>query len=227
MSPSRFNRDTDSNPPLFAPLAVLGEREEMADILIKYLQNPMKKIFTFIMFSLFFFLSAIPIKAEIVAGASAPLLHNSFINTDDIEQLRQKKIKIAIENVLKRYDSPMAEASESFVKACIKYQIDCYLLPSIAGLESTFGKFIWPNSFNPFGWARGYMMFKTWDEGIDTVAKGLKNGYIKKGALTVEDIGPIYSESPTWAIRVNYFVNQFEKEEEKMLLLSDQLPVQL
>ena len=70
-------------------------------------------------------------------------------------------------------------------------------------------------------------MFKTWDEGIDTVAKGLKNGYIKKGALTVEDIGPIYSESPTWAVRVNYFVNQFEKEEEKMLLLSDQLPVQL
>jgi len=187
----------------------------------------MKKLIALIMIFFFYFLSVVSIKAEIIAGASAPLLHNSFINTDDIEQLRQKKIKFAIENVLKRYDSPMAEASESFVKACIKYQIDCYLLPSIAGLESTFGKFIWQNSFNPFGWDRGYMMFKTWDEGINTVAKGLKNGYIKKGALTVEDIGPIYSESPTWAVRVNFFIKQFEKEEEKMSLLSDQLPVQL
>lgn len=170
---------------------------------------------------------ASPTRAEIIAGASAPLVYNSFINTSDIEQLRQNKIKIAIENVLKRYGSPMAEESDAFVKACIKYKIDCYLLPSIAGLESTFGKFIWPNSYNPFGWARGYMMFKTWSEGIDTVAKGLRNGYMNKGALTVEDIGPIYSESPTWAIRVNYFKKQFEKEEEKMSLLSEQILVQL
>ena len=179
------------------------------------------------MISLFFFLSAVSVKAEIIAGGSAPLVYNSFISSIDIEQLHQKKLKIAIETVLKKYNSPMSEESDSFIKACIKYQIDCYLLPSIAGLESTFGKFIWPNSYNPFGWARGYMMFDSWDEGIDTVAKGLRKGYLNKGALTVEDIGPIYSESPTWAVRVNYFINQFEKEEEKMSLLSDQLPVKL
>ena len=166
-------------------------------------------------------------KAEIIAGASAPLVYNSFIRNSDIEEIRQKKVKTAIENVLKRYDSPMAEASESFVKTCIKYKIDCYLLPSIAGLESTFGKFVWPNSHNAFGWARGFMMFDSWAEGIDTVGAGLRKGYLNKGALTVEDIGPIYSESPTWAIRVNYFINQFEREEEKMSLLSDQLPVKL
>lgn len=179
------------------------------------------------MISLLFFLWAIPVKAETIAGSSAPLAYNSFINTNDIEQLRQENIKIAIETVLKRYNSPMAEESDAFVKACIKYKIDCYLLPSIAGLESTFGKFIWPNSYNPFGWARGYMMFENWSEGIDTVAKGLRNGYMNKGALTVEDIGPIYSESPTWAVRVNYFIRQFEKEEEKMSLLSEQFLVQL
>ena len=70
-------------------------------------------------------------------------------------------------------------------------------------------------------------MFDSWAEGIDTVGAGLRKGYLNKGALTVEDIGPIYSESPTWAIRVNYFINQFEREEEKMSLLSDQLPVKL
>lgn len=193
----------------------------------KELNLTMKKIITLITISFFFFLSAFPIRGEIIAGASAPLIRNSFIDQADIEKLRQKKTQAAIETVLKRYNSPMAGDADSFVKACIKYQIDCYLLPSIAGLESTFGRFIWPNSYNAFGWARGYMMFNNWEEGIETVAKGLKNGYIKKGALTVEDIGPIYSESPTWAVRVNYFINQFEKEEAKMTLLSDQFPVEL
>lgn len=187
----------------------------------------MKNLIALTLSALFLFLSAIPVRAEIMAGASAPLVYNSFISTNDIELLRQNKMKIAIETVLKRYDSPMSEESNSFVKACIKYQMDCYLLPSIAGLESTFGKFIWPDSYNAFGWARGYMMFDSWDEGIDTVAKGLRKGYLNKGALTVDQIGPIYSESPTWAIRVNYFINQFKREEEKMSLLSDQLPVKL
>ncbi len=162
-----------------------------------------------------------------MAGASAPLRHQSFIDDKAIEELRERKLKTVIESVLKRYDSPLAGESESFVKTCIKYQIDCYLLPSIAGLESTFGKFIYPNSYNPFGWDRGYMMFSDWSEGIDTVAKGLKKGYLNKGATTVDTIGPIYSESPTWAIRVNFFVSQFEKEEKKLSLLSNEFPVQL
>lgn len=187
----------------------------------------MKKIIVFLIFFVIFLIFANPIKAEIIAGSSAPLTHQSFISDGDIQIEKEKKLSAVIESVLKRYNSPMAGESESFVKACIKYQIDCYLLPSIAGLESTFGKFIWPNSYNPFGWDRGYMMFENWSEGIDTVAKGLKNGYIKKGALTVEDIGPIYSESSTWAVRVNFFIDQFEKEEAKITLLSNQFPVQL
>ena len=187
----------------------------------------MKKLISIIVFSLIILLLVTPVKAEVTAGSSALLVYNSFITTEDIEQLRQKNIKIAIENILKKNNSPMIGESESFVKACIKYKIDCYLLPSIAGLESTFGKFILPNSYNPFGWARGYMMFDSWADGIETVAKGLRNGYMNKGALTVEDIGPIYSESPTWAIRVNYFVDQFKKEEAKMTLLSNQFPVEL
>jgi hypothetical protein len=180
-----------------------------------------------IIFAFLIFLSASPVKAEIIAGASAPLIHQSFIDDKAIEEMNEKRLKMVIESVLKRYDSPMANESEAFVKTCIKYEIDCYILPSIAGLESTFGKFIYPNSYNPFGWGRGYMMFTDWSEGINTVAKGLKNGYINKGATTLDTIGPIYSESPTWAVRVDYFVNQFKKEEEKLTLLSDQFPVQL
>lgn len=167
------------------------------------------------------------VKAEVIAGASAPLSYRSYINDRDIELQKEKRLEMVIESVLNRYNSPLAGEGESFVKACIKYKIDCYLLPSIAGLESTFGKFIWPNSFNPFGWGRGYMMFDTWSEGIETVAKGLNKGYLSKGAKSVEQIGPIYSESPTWAVRVNFFIKQFEKEEQKLTLLSNEFAVQL
>jgi len=187
----------------------------------------MNKLIITTIFTALLLLSTIPAKAEIIAGSSAPLTHQSFIADKDVESIKEKELKIIIESVLNKYNSPLTGESEAFVKACIKYQINCYLLPSIAGLESTFGKFIYPNSYNPFGWDRGYMMFDSWSEGFDTVAKGLKNGYIKKGAETIEEIGPIYAESPTWAIRVNFFINQFKKEEEKLTLLSDQFPVQL
>lgn len=187
----------------------------------------MNKLIITTVFTALFLLSACSIKAEIIAGGSAPLTHQSFIADKDVEYIKEKELKIIIESVLNKYNSPLTGESEAFVKACIKYQINCYFLPSIAGLESTFGKFIYPNSYNPFGWGRGYMMFASWSEGFDTVAKGLKNGYIKKGAETIEEIGPIYAESPTWAIRVNWFIKQFEKEEEKLTLLSDQFPVQL
>jgi hypothetical protein len=179
------------------------------------------------MISLFFFLSAISVKAEIFAGSSAFMTHISYITEKETQEIKENSIKRTIESVLKKYNSPMASYSDAFVKACMKYQIDCYLLPSIAGLESTFGRFIWPNSYNAFGWARGYMMFESWSQGIDTVAQGLRKNYMNKGALTVYEIGPIYSESPTWAIRVNNFIRQFEKEEAKMSLLSSQFPVQL
>jgi len=193
----------------------------------------MKKLITITLFTLFFFLSvfSVPAKAEIIAGSSAPLTHQSFIADKDIERdievVKEKQLKVVIESVLNRYSSPLASESDSFVKACIKYEIDCYLLPSIAGLESTFGKFIYPNSHNPFGWGGGLIMFDKWSDSIDAVAKGLKNNYYDKGANTVDSIAPIYSESPTWAVRVNFFVNQFQKEEEKLSLLSNQFPVQL
>ena len=187
----------------------------------------MKKIIFLTFISLLFFLSAISANADTIAGSSAPLTHQSFISDIDTQTAKEYKLKVVIEAVLKRYGSPLADESESFVKTCMKYQIDCYLLPSIAGLESTFGKFIYPNSYNPFGWARGYMMFDTWAQAIDTVGSGLRKGYLNKGALTVDEIGPIYSESPTWAVRVNFFINQFKKEEQKLTLLSNQFPVQL
>lgn len=189
----------------------------------------MKHFIISIFFAGILFLSlAYQIKAENYAGLSAHLSINSYIKNQELDAIKFKIKELAIRSVLERYNSPMIGEEQNFIKTCIKYNLDCYLLPSIAGLESTFGKFIWPNSYNPFGWARGYMIFNSWFEAIETVGKGLRENYINKwGLLSIEKIGPIYSESPTWAARVNWFINQFKLEEEKINLLYSQFPVKL
>jgi hypothetical protein len=165
--------------------------------------------------------------AENIAGNSAFLATDSLMAKRGLDRSQNERMKIAIDNVLKKYQSPMITESDAFITACQKYQLNCYLLPSIAGLESTFGRFIYPDSFNAFGWGRGYMKFNNWEDAIDTVAKGLKKDYVGRGAESINEIGPIYSESPTWAIRVSWFMSQFEKEEQKLSLLSTDFPVQL
>lgn len=156
-----------------------------------------------------------PALASHVAGESALISHVS--NTNINEYLKYYRAKKAIKKLLEKYDSPLLEVTDNFIYTCQKYQIDCYLLPAITGLESSFGKYIYPNSYNPFGWGGGYIMFKNWGEGIDTVGKGLRFNYINKGALTLPSIGRIYSESPTWAIRIQHFINELQKDEENQL----------
>jgi len=195
-----------------------------AIVLIIHMKN---KLITIIIIALFLFLAPI-VKAENQAGSSAQLSIASQFDNQELDEAILRKKEMAIKAVLERYNSPMVGEEKSFIKTCRQYHLDCYLLPSIAGLESTFGRFIYPNSYNPFGWARGYMIFQSWSEGIDTVGKGLRENYINKwGLLTVDEIGPIYSESPSWAARVNWFINQFVLEEEKLSLLSSEFPVKL
>lgn len=167
------------------------------------------------------------VKANYVAGASASLDYNLTGNNLCVDNKSKNsvdysQIKRVMRKVLQSYDSPLVTHVDAFVSACIKNDLSCFLLPSIAGLESTFGKFILPGSNNPFGWGGGLIRFSTWDEGIDTVATGLKRHYIDKGAVTIDQIAPIYSESTTWAPRVQYFVNKFDSELKKdQLFLSE------
>lgn len=135
--------------------------------------------------------------------------------------------KYTIKKVLERYKSPLKENIDDFIRVCINHEIDCYLLPSIAGLESTFGHYIFPDSFNPFGWGGGYIIFKDFKEAIEKVASSLKNNYLNRGLLTVEQIATVYSESPIWAKRVRFFIREFEKEENNLRLYFEKYEVKL
>lgn len=168
-----------------------------------------------------------PVKAETNAGHSATF--SSFFNLSYKNENYNKLLikELSIRSILEKYNSPMINQAKTFVIYAEKYQLDPYLLPAIAGLESTFGRFIWPNSYNPFGWGGGYIIFNSWQEAINKVGYGLKYNYINKGATDIYSIGKIYSESPTWALRINWFIDQLKKEEEKIILYYENFPVKL
>ncbi len=165
--------------------------------------------------------------AQDIAGSSARLQYLSLAYKTNNSSQNLYRLKKTMKQVLNKYNSPLVEEVDNFIYVCVKYKLDCYLLPSIAGLESTFGRFIYPNSFNPFGWGGGYIMFSSWKEGIETVAAGLRKNYIDRGAENLWSIGRIYSESPTWALRVQHFINEFKAEEEKLPLFLDENTVEL
>lgn len=173
----------------------------------------MKKIFLTLTIILIYLFALAHILSAKTADSSA-VMANDYFAKINIDKLIIKKI--VIRRILSRYDSPLLGSTDSFVSTCVYYNLDCYLLPSIAGLESTFGKFIYPNSYNPFGWGGGYIMFTSWDNAIFKVGSGLRENYLNNGADTLEEIGSIYAESKTWASRVNHLMNTFAKEEEKI-----------
>lgn len=182
----------------------------------------MRKILVVSLITIFLFIAR-PAQADEVAGQSASISYSNDTKTcvqTDNNNLAQKKL--AIKMVLEKYNSPLSDNVDDFISTCSKYGIDCYLLPSIAGLESTFGRFILPGSNNGWGWGGGYIMFNSWKDGMDKVASGLKYSYIARGADSIDKIGPIYSESPTWAVRVNRFMDEFKQAEAKLTELNSQ-----
>ena len=135
--------------------------------------------------------------------------------------------KYTIKKILEKYNSPLVNNVDDFIQSCFYYEIDCYFLPAIAGLESKFGHYVIPNSFNPFGWGGGYIFFTNWADAIDKVAYGIKNNYLNRGLENIEQIGRIYSESSNWAKKIEFFINEFEKEEENLRLYFEKNEVKL
>lgn len=181
----------------------------------------LKKIIIYFFIGLYLLLPA-SVLAQKSAGDSAEINYTSTLLAKKENKINYSLKKKTIHDLLEKYNSPMTDSVDDFINICQKYDLDCYLLPAISCLESTCGKFILPNSYNPFGWGRGLIMCNDWGDCIERVGKGLREQYIDKGAKTLGDIGRIYSESETWTARVQYFINQMKTLEEKnQLYFSD------
>jgi len=115
-----------------------------------------------------------------------------------------------IDTFLKGYGSPMAGLGSVYVAAGKKYGVDPRLPAAISIAESSGGKHIL-GSFNAWGWGPG-RSFASWEDGISTVTKGLKTGYIDLGLTTPAEIAKKYAPSsagndPThWSQTVSDFM---------------------
>jgi len=96
-----------------------------------------------------------------------------------------------IKGFLSSYKSPLTPYSELIVDVADKYGIDWKLLPAIAMKESGLCKIIPDESYNCWGWgihSAGTLRFDSYEEGIDTVSKGIRENYVDIGLVTIEEI---------------------------------------
>lgn len=130
-----------------------------------------------------------------------------------------KEIKVdnrakALKAFLAQNNSPLANSAETFVKSADENDIDWKLVAAIAGLESGFGKHIPYNSYNAWGWGvygDNVHYFTSWDDGVETISQGIRERYMnERGAKNVHEIGATYAASPTWAVRVEMFMNKID-----------------
>lgn len=120
-----------------------------------------------------------------------------------------------LENYLTAKNSPLAKSARVFVESADEYGIDWKLLPAISGIESSFGLYQLPDSYNPFGWGGGYLYFDSFDSAIREVAKDLAQRAVWKGADTPEELGPSYCPPnyANWIRAVNQFMAEIEATE--------------
>lgn len=121
---------------------------------------------------------------------------------------------LLIDRFLDYYNSPMRGSGKDFVDVADKYGLDYRILPAVALHESALGKLVPPGSYNAWGWAvftgqQTGAEFDTWAHGMETVAKGLRKGYVDDGLLTPEKIQPRYAPpSSSWAQGIRAAMNQ-------------------
>lgn len=119
-----------------------------------------------------------------------------------------------IRNYLAINNSPLTPFADYIVKTADKYGIDWRLTTAIAMKESGLCKVIPEGSYNCWGWgihSAGTLKFSSFEEGIETVTKGLKENYIDIGLDSVEKIMTKWiphSPNGAWAEDVKIYLNK-------------------
>lgn len=120
-----------------------------------------------------------------------------------------------LRNFFTKYQSPLYDLADDIVSASDKYGIDYRLLPAIAMQESGLCKHAPDDSYNCWGYGiygQRVTKFASFEEAVETVAKGLKENYLDKGYTTPELIMSKYTpRSPgSWARSINLLITSLE-----------------
>jgi hypothetical protein len=103
--------------------------------------------------------------------------------------LGDQSAALAIDIYLTGLDSPMAGYGRAFVSAGKTFGVDPFLVVSIAGKESSWGKHCFL-PYNAWGW--GEIAFTDWENAIFNYTRYLDEEYIEKGRISAAAIAPIY-----------------------------------
>jgi len=120
-----------------------------------------------------------------------------------------------VKQYLSYYGSPLVAYAKDIVDTADKYGIDYRFIPAIAQQESNLCKIIPPGSYNCWGWgitSVSSLGFDSYEDGIDTVTKGLKQNYIDEGYITPQEIMTKYTPSSngSWARGVSQFMSEMQ-----------------
>jgi hypothetical protein len=141
-----------------------------------------------------------------IAGATAELVTNSPQDDPRVEHLR---------SFLENYNSPAASDADHFIAEADRLSLDWKLVAAIAGVESTFCRFIPSQSHNCWGWgiptgAQKGIGFVSYRQGITRVSEGLRYRYIDRDLVTIDQIGRVYAASPAWSTKVRFFMDRID-----------------
>lgn len=134
---------------------------------------------------------------------------------------------LILKEFLESYHSPMVPYANLILETSEKYGFDWRLLTAISGNESLFGRVMPANPitggecYNAWGWgihSRGTLCFDNWEEGIETVGRGIKENYVDQGLVTVDQImlkyAPVSVANGTgWNESINFFMERLERAE--------------
>lgn len=119
---------------------------------------------------------------------------------------------VILRDYFAKYNSPLEDYAQDFIDASDKYNVDWKLVPSIAGVESTFGQQI-PGGFNDWGWGvygTQAIYFKSQKDGIYTVTQAMRTNYLNRGLTTPYEMNSSYASSGAWGGHVAFFMNDLE-----------------
>lgn len=121
-----------------------------------------------------------------------------------------------IKKFLTSYKSPITPHAELIVKTADIYGIDWKLITAIAMKESGLCKIIPEESYNCWGWgihSAGTLKFDSYEEGINTVSKGIRENYVDIGLVTIEEIMSKWiphSPNGAWAEGVKLYIAEMK-----------------
>ena len=150
-------------------------------------------------------------KSGVRVYASLP---NSFPTVSGSAEAADARVEL-IRKYLNYYHSPLEKYAPDLVANADLFSLNYKLLTAIAQQESNLCKIIPANTYNCWGWgihSKGTLGFNSYEEAIANVSRGIKEEYVDKGFVEIEDIMSKYTplSNGSWAEGVKKFMTEIE-----------------